>query len=378
MTRILLVGNYRPDRQHSMLRYCVWLASILTGRGFQVDVLEPAAHFGRWVAPTHPVHKWLGYLDKFLLFPFNLYRQAGRYDVVHICDQSNAVYRRFARRTPVTLTCHDLIAIRTMLGEFERQQLRWSGRVLQTWILSSLKTIKRVACVSASTAEDLERVAPCPERHCDVIENPVIGFSPMASDEAERALAGAGIGPAIPFFLCVGSNLWYKNRIGILRLFAEALKQPGLEDMYLVCAGAELSPELRSMATALGILPRIKEIVSPSSGLLRALYSKATALLFTSLVEGFGWPIIEAQACGCPVITSDREPMKSIGGKEAALFVDPDRPAEAAKTIGERWQWLSSRKDASLGNAARFSQQKAADEYFAFFTAAAGQRTPRP
>ena len=132
------------------------------------------------------------------------------------------------------------------------------------------------------------------------------------------------------------------------------------------------------MATALGILPRVKEIVSPSSALLRALYSKASALLFTSLVEGFGWPIIEAQACGCPVITSNREPMKSIGGKDAALLVDPDRPAEAAKTIGDRWQWLSSRKDASLGNAARFSQQKAADEYFAFFTAAARQGIPRP
>ena len=54
---------------------------------------------------------------------------------------------------------------------------------------------------------------------------------------------------------------------------------------------------------------RVVEIEEPSNELLEALYSSALVLLYPSRFEGFGWPIIEAQACGCPVICSDREPM---------------------------------------------------------------------
>jgi glycosyltransferase involved in cell wall biosynthesis len=366
MTRILLVGNYPPDRQHSMLRYSIWLKGALTGRGLQVDLLQPSVLFGRLATPSHPAHKWLGHIDKFLLFPFLLLTRVGRYDIVHICDHSNAPYRLFARRTPVAVTCHDLIAVRSMLGEFGQQRPRWSGRLLQKWIWSSLKEIEFVCCVSESTRSDLERLAPLQNRQCRTIPNPVIGFSPMAATEAEREIQNASINPNTRYFLCVGSNIWYKNRVGMVRLFAETLKQPRLVDMHLVCAGAEFSLELRSVVAGLGIEARVKEIVDPSPTLLRALYSKAAALLFISLSEGFGWPIIEAQACGCPVITSDREPMKGIAG-DPAVVVDPTLPVEAAKMIGDRWEWIVSQKDASIKNASRFSQQQAADEYAEFF-----------
>jgi glycosyltransferase involved in cell wall biosynthesis len=154
----------------------------------------------------------------------------------------------------------------------------------------------------------------------------------------------------------------------MLRIFAETLKQTQLADMHLVCAGAELSPELRAMASSLGIVSRVQEVVSPSPALLRALYSKAAALLFVSLYEGFGWPITEAQACGCPVITSDREPMRSIAG-DPAVVVDPTLPVEAARVIGDRWDWLRLQKDTSISNTSRFSQKRAADEYVAFYDA---------
>jgi glycosyltransferase involved in cell wall biosynthesis len=65
---------------------------------------------------------------------------------------------------------------------------------------------------------------------------------------------------------------------------------------------------------------RVIELNSVSSENLRTLYCAAQLLLFPSFEEGFGWPIIEAQACGCRVVIADREPMTEIGGELAARF----------------------------------------------------------
>jgi glycosyltransferase involved in cell wall biosynthesis len=99
---------------------------------------------------------------------------------------------------------------------------------------------------------------------------------------------------------------------------------------------------------------------------LRALYSAADALLFPSLAEGFGWPIAEAQACGCPVVTSARAPMNDVGGK-AAIYIDPRDSATAARTLRDLlWESgadKAARKQKSLANAARFSADRMIDRY---------------
>jgi glycosyltransferase involved in cell wall biosynthesis len=65
---------------------------------------------------------------------------------------------------------------------------------------------------------------------------------------------------------------------------------------------------------------------------LRAIYSDALMFIFPSLFEGFGWPVSEAQACGCPVFASNIEPMPEVGGNGAKYF-NPLFPAEAAEII---------------------------------------------
>jgi len=67
-------------------------------------------------------------------------------------------------------------------------------------------------------------------------------------------------------------------------------------------------------------------LVDASDSLVVALYSQAAALLFPSHAEGFGWPILEALACGCPVITTDRRPMTEVGGKAVATIPPPPPP----------------------------------------------------
>jgi glycosyltransferase involved in cell wall biosynthesis len=95
------------------------------------------------------------------------------------------------------------------------------------------------------------------------------------------------------------------------------------------------------------------ELTAVANEDLRALYSTAALLLFPSLEEGFGWPIVEAQACGCPVATSKRSPMNEVAG-EAAIYLDPEDPSSAAATLKNALDRLEGIREASLRNASRF------------------------
>jgi glycosyltransferase involved in cell wall biosynthesis len=103
-------------------------------------------------------------------------------------------------------------------------------------------------------------------------------------------------------------------------------------------------------------LDRVVEVPNASSELLEVLYNGAITLLFPSSYEGFGWPIAEAQACGCPVICTKREPMTELAGN-AALTRDIEDEAGFATDLlrltepGEREHWRAL----GLENARRFS-----------------------
>jgi glycosyltransferase involved in cell wall biosynthesis len=155
-------------------------------------------------------------------------------------------------------------------------------------------------------------------------------YQPLPAGEAERRLAGWGVIQA-PFVLHLGSNASYKNREGVLRIFAKAAVKTNLQ---LVIAGEALDRNLTRLARELQIDDRIVQVVKPDVGLIEALYNRALSLLFPSRYEGFGWPPIEAQACGCPVVASDIPPLVEVLGRSAALRPVEDE-AGMAEVIGK-------------------------------------------
>ena len=123
----------------------------------------------------------------------------------------------------------------------------------------------------------------------------------------------------------------------------------------------------------LGYTPRLRAILEAadqrigagqkiSHEELRALYSTAMALLFPSYQEGFGWPVVEAQACGCPVITSARSPMKEVSGG-AAILIDPEDAAGAAATILARIRETAWLREAGLANIKNYSMDTTKERY---------------
>ena len=365
--KILLVGNYELSDAQSMPRFGEMLRRELTARGHQVRLLRPRGVLGRLGsgAAGSALGKWLGYVDQYLLFPLQLWLVSGSvWDAVHICDHSNAVYRIWVRGAEPSITCHDVLAIQAAEGRFPGQKTSATGQMQQRWIKRNLLKMKRIVCVSGKSAQDLNEMGATGE--IVVIANPLNNdFSPSDAASVLEARAKIGLGEREPYLLQVGGNLWYKNRPGVVRIFSSLQRYEPFANLRLVMAGHPFTPELSSEIQRLGLEGRVLEVKDPDDRTVRAFYTGAAALLFPSLYEGFGWPIVEAQSCGCPVVTSDREPMKEVAGG-AAILIDPTMPEEAAARIAAEWPGLEAMRAAGSRNVERFASKEIMRRYEEF------------
>lgn len=392
--RILLIGNFAPDRQESMLRFARLLERGLQERGHVVETWSPEPVAVRWL-PSYRyggAAKFFGYFDKFTAFPHRVRRQLsaataeGREpDVVHILDHANAVYAPLFARLPLLTTCHDLLQIRAALGEFPQHRVSALGRRYQRWILRHLSRLPHVACVSAKTRDDLLRLAHLPEENVEVVLNGLNHpYRPLPRDEAsavaslmlrERSLAPEALALGKRgFLLNVGGGQWYKNRAGLLDLYA-ALRTQLQPVPRLVMVGKPLAPDLVERAAALGIAGDLLHLSNVSENQLQALYSLAAGLIFPSWHEGFGWPVAEAQACGCPVFTSDRAPLTEVGG-DAAVYLDPANPTDAARRIAAAWDRRQELSARGLRRAAAWQPHAMIDRYLESYAGIAAAPAP--
>jgi glycosyltransferase involved in cell wall biosynthesis len=374
--RILLISNYVGDSQESMQRYAALLQDGFTGSGQEVRSISPPVTAGG-ITTSEAAKKWFGYIDKLVLFPRILKKALEWADIVHICDHSNALYLKYIGTRPHVITCHDLLAVRSALGEFPQNRTRWSGRKLQRLILDGLARSQNIVCVSDATRADFVRLVPCAGKRVTRVYNGLnYSYSPMEHRQATIRLQKLGLGADQRFLLHVGGNQWYKNRLGVLRIFAHLNRRATAGNLAMVMVGKSWTEEMRQFAQRHEIERHAIELTDVVEEDLRALYSTAEALLFPSLEEGFGWPIVEASACGCPVVTSNRAPMTEVGDG-AALYIDPlDHEAAAIAVMSV----LGSRqaiRERCMRSAARFSAASMIDSYLNLYVEVLGRGTYR-
>ena len=261
-------------------------------------------------------------------------------------------------------TCHDTYAIRIMLGEVAGQNFGWIGRWLQRANLAGLKHMSWISCVSRETADDLVRLIG-PHRQFGIIANALAPvFCPAAA--GEKKIVIDAITGTLPVFLHVGGNSYYKNRLGVVALFEYLAAMPAFVTHRLVLAGRPPDDRLKMAMRTSWVKDRIDVVIDPNDISLLRLYRSADLFLFPSLQEGFGWPIIEAQACGCPVVTTDKEPMRSISGG-AAILIDPAKPSDAAIFIAEKMADRSQLIRAGLLNATAYAPEVIYPHYLAVY-----------
>ena len=369
---VVLIGNYPPGRQESMLRFRDLIYDQLNSAGYCVESISPCKWLGGHVSEGW-LAKWLGYVDKYIFFPPGLAwrlsrikrKYRGRKIVVHICDHANAVYAALARRWfPVLVTCHDLLAVRGALGEDTYCPTTGTGRLLQAAILRGIGRATFVACVSRATESDLIRLSsPAMAKRSQVV--PLCLNQPFHSlprEETMRRLAQAGITlPFNGFILHVGSGLLRKNRDALLLSVARIKDTwPG----QIVFAGDPPTAEEQTLARSLGLEERLCGIAYPDNDTLLALYNAAHCLIFMSYSEGFGWPVLEAQAAGCPLICSDRTSVPEVAGP-GALIHAPDAYDAIARDIERLGELAFRQKMIDLGykNVRNYTSERMMNAY---------------
>lgn len=365
--RILLVEPFRQDYLRSMILYSAWLRKTLVAHGCQVETIMPASFFAR-LRGRGAVGKYLGYLDKFLLFPLRLLWTARRYELVHVVDHGYAMYAHLLQHRRHLVTCHDVHAIRAARGEIAAAHTGWSGRLLQSWILSGLRAAQNIVCVSTQTAAELQQLIAQPSARISMIPNPLNREFRAGVEMSEGLRQKLGLLPGQRYFVHLGGSSWYKNRPMVLRILARLLQKTEFAGMRLVLGGKPLNDAEWQLIRDLGIQSNCIESPHVPDEELNGLYGQAEALLFPSLSEGFGWPIIEAQACGCPVITSNRSPMKEVAGG-AAILIDPEDADAAAEEIARQWKRRDDLRRAGLENSHNFDSERIAERYAQFYAA---------
>jgi glycosyltransferase involved in cell wall biosynthesis len=230
---------------------------------------------------------------------------------------------------PSVVTIHDLGYLAFPAAHTARRRLEL--HLTTRW---SLHAARHVIAISQATRADLVRhYGADPARVSVVYHGLSPAFRPI-EDGACQAAARARHGLSRPYFLYVGTIQPRKNLTRLIEAFARALPrlvQAGATPL-LALAGREgwLSAAITRRAHELGVADHVRFLGYLPDSDLPALLSGALAFVFPSLYEGFGMPVLEAMACGAPVLTSTSSALPEVAG-EAALLVDPaDTDAIAA------------------------------------------------
>jgi len=222
---------------------------------------------------------------------------------------------------PQIITVHDLLPF-----HYPSLLPRWVP-YYEYFLPAIIKGSTAVVCVSEFTRQEvLERYPSITEEKLKVIHGGVDleRFYPRSQGKISERY------DIKEYLLCVGEVRPYKNLENVFRALELCPDGPQLAISGKIFG--EHKTKLENLARSLNIENRIVWLGYVPDDLLPNLYSEATAFIFPSLYEGFGLPIIEAMACGCPVISSNRASLPEIGG-EAALFFDPLEISDMAESI---------------------------------------------
>lgn len=314
---VVLIETASSGQRGSMVRYADLVARVLCLSNYPLQIrirrvcLAPPMSLLKMLPALLRVrfhHAWVVWTSI-----TRLSRQQA--DLFHIVDGSHAYVARWLPDIPVVVTAHDFIPLLQIKGLFAQAT---PGKMARWIIRRSIKELNKsdwIIADSQSTKKDFVNSASGDIGKVVVVHPAISAFM------SKEILPNDGIQwtnrreSESAYILHVGNNSFYKNRAGVLRVFAKIHDKL---DIKLKMAGPPPCPELINLMRELRIERHVHFVVNPEDDQLRLLYIKAALLLFPSIYEGFGWPPLEAMSCGCPVVCSTSGSLPEVVG-EAAL-----------------------------------------------------------
>lgn len=271
----------------------------------------------------------------------------------------------FLRRKhkPQIITIHDLSFLRhPYFFSFRQQCWHWRQKIGKQIQQANLLT-----AVSQYTKQEIIEIFKVPEEKIKVIYP---GINPLFLNESQPTenLPSLFLNP---YILYLGTVEPRKNVEGVIKAFGLVKQKPAFRDFKLVIAGklGWLYKDVATLYHRSAYRQDIKFLGSVNDNQRLALYKNAAVFIYPSFFEGFGLPPLEAQACGCPVIASDRSSLPEVLGKSAVL-INPwqtNKLAEAIEAIIANSALRNRLVAAGRENSQRFSWKNSADKFIKLF-----------
>lgn len=311
--------------------------------------LSRLRHRNRWWRPDGiPVRTWQG----------NWWPPRPGVDLVHGLD-GRAPDRR---GLPFTVTIHDLTVLK-----FDHAGLAEAG--FRERKLARYRALARgagpVICVSEATARDATELLGINPGRVRIVPHGVDPrFRPLPPGDIGQILHGHDLAPG--YLLYVGTVSERKNTERLVRAYARTRARRDGRPLVLAGRLYHRSEPTLAAVRELGLEGEVRCLGAVADADLPALYNGAAALLLPSLYEGFGLPVLEALACGIPVLCANRGGAPEVAA-DCALTVEPDRTRAIAEGIDAVLDSPPADRDARLHRAARFTWDAAARQTVAVY-----------
>jgi alpha-1,3-rhamnosyl/mannosyltransferase len=277
---------------------------------------------------------------------------------------------------PTVVTVHDVMAI-------ERPGLHLQGLervVKQTYypgaVWRALQHATHIIAPSRAVADRITALQPDAARRLSVVYEAADPAFSQAADSVQAAhRASVLVGLDRPFMLVVGANSATKRHADAVAAFAAAVPPPWL---LVLVQRQGASRRLARLARKLGVADRVRWLPRIRRSDIVTLMQSAGALIQPSVYEGFGLPIIEAMACGCPVVASDIPVFREVAG-DAAAFAPPQDIGALGAILRSLAQSHDRRREMAangLERATKFSWARCATQTLDLYREAAGTRSP--
>ncbi|SDD62397.1 Glycosyltransferase involved in cell wall bisynthesis [Mucilaginibacter pineti] len=361
----------------SMPRFAKMLSEGMAQKGHNVQVWSPKARV-RKTPGNSALKKWFGYIDQYIIFPLEVNRRLKSCspDTLFVfTDHALGPWVPLVAQKKHVIHCHDFLAQRSALGQIPQNPTSKSGRIYQSYINKGYLAGKNFISVSKKTQEDLAEFLPFKPALSKVVYNG-LNQSFLKFDKAQsinKLKSELAIDLQRGYILHVGGNQWYKNRVGVIDIY-NAYRKNYESALPLLMIGSPPVSEIVAAFNKSAFKNDIHLLTGKDDEFVRSAYAAASVFIFPSLAEGFGWPIAEAMASGCPVVTTNQAPMTEVAGDAAFLvpampYDEADRQswAEAASAVlnnvismdeDERAKVISK----GLLNVKRFDTQEAINE----------------